>query len=399
MSMDSFWLDIDKITYRDDAIKQISKYRSKTRYYNRYYKHDTFKVTSVSQYLAIINAVKDCDSLVYRGMQNLDWKLEPSLCRNHHYIADIEHNMIEEFICSRPREFEGLSNSFDVVAKMQHYGLPTRLLDFTTNPLVALYFACEQAVNESINDCIGRVVCGKASFKKPWICNFLCDLHNHRCDRNFINILNESEILFEGYYYNTFDSTPIYAKPFNINQRIINQSGLFMVFPNNIEDVYASFAANGASRYGSNGILTYDAEIEENYNIIKDYENVLETHANEKFHKQRQLIGEVIQVFLTRKSAKKIIDLYIKGDICNAGVEEVDFNKFRKTLLSRLALDGSLHLLDNEVLEKKFFSVLIEPDAKKSILAELRRIGIDIAFIYPELEYTAKKIKARYWEY
>ena len=147
MSMDSFWLDIDGITYRDDAMKQISKYRSKTRYYNRYYKHDTFKITSVSQYLAIINAVKYCDSLVYRGMQNLDWKLEPSLCRNHHYIADIEHQMIEDFICSSPREFEGLSNSFDVVAKMQHYGLPTRLLDFTTNPLVALYFACEQAVN------------------------------------------------------------------------------------------------------------------------------------------------------------------------------------------------------------------------------------------------------------
>lgn len=40
-----------------------------------------------------------------------------------------------------PDEF--LGNRFDSLVKMQHFGMPTRLLDTTTNPLVALYFACE----------------------------------------------------------------------------------------------------------------------------------------------------------------------------------------------------------------------------------------------------------------
>ena len=49
------------------------------------------------------------------------------------------------------------SNLWNVMALAQHHGLPTRLLDWTTNPLVAAYFACE---GESDSDSAVWIVWG-----------------------------------------------------------------------------------------------------------------------------------------------------------------------------------------------------------------------------------------------
>ncbi len=39
-------------------------------------------------------------------------------------------------------EFENCKSHKEILSMMQHYGVPTRLLDVTTNALVALYFTC-----------------------------------------------------------------------------------------------------------------------------------------------------------------------------------------------------------------------------------------------------------------
>ncbi len=83
--------------------------------------------------------------LAFRGQQNSDWSLEPSILRAPKKHLEHEREMCRDLMAIHPQEFAGDNTMFDRLVRMQHYGLRSRLLDVTLNPLVALYFAVQRA--------------------------------------------------------------------------------------------------------------------------------------------------------------------------------------------------------------------------------------------------------------
>lgn len=81
---------------------------------------------------------------IYRG-QTRDLPLLPTIGRKG-YSFEHERDVFERFKHSAIPKYPQFSSDWDLLAIAQHCGCPTRLLDFTFNPFVALYFACKDAL-------------------------------------------------------------------------------------------------------------------------------------------------------------------------------------------------------------------------------------------------------------
>ena len=352
------------------------------------YAHPTFFIKSLHEYIQLVTSIAsvnisnlDGDTIVFRGMANSKHDLSPGLSRMEDLDSETEQKLINEFLTHRPDAFKDLCD-FDVMAKMQHYGLPTRLLDFSTNPLIALYFACESQMSKNgrivchltylynDSDCYVSEICSAAIRKTPDFNYFIEEyLGNENFDLN--------RYLIRAYLC---EHTTV-VKPKYWNQRIANQAGVFMLFPNNLTDRYKNLLMYSVENGFPKDIADYI------YGKV-DEDIVKEAHQKEHLY---DYVENKNDDYLTNECFKKIYESYK-----SAKHEEDFWDKNKKYFENRFRVSADLKPIDDNILKNNFCSIIVDSKSKKKILRELSYIGIREDYIYPELEYTAKEIKRHY---
>lgn len=185
-------------------------------------------ISSVSQYLYHIQKVHEVHNpeidfdfrqprLFYRGQADCSWSISSRLMREG--MIPYEYDMLRDARNMLWKELTEHKTYLEKISLFQHYGLPTRLLDVTTNPLVALYFACEKEKDKNGVVFYGYIQNDDISHVQ----RILQYIFEHPYTDFIDNAIKEQDLEKYSYTY--------YVYPTLNNARVSRQQGEFLMAP------------------------------------------------------------------------------------------------------------------------------------------------------------------------
>lgn len=192
-------------------------------------------------------------NIYFRGQGRKGWHLAPKIKRENVQLSEAESKIeaINQNLW-RPN-----SSLFENIARMQHYGLPTRFLDYTTEVDVALFFACNDPAHYDSDGTL--FICTydvrNAQHVDTRLISELFALEHEITVQHFSEQLLEKHEVLREFYRDTGDlgasilswidhgfmvtpSEPELDRLKAGNRRLANQHGVFFVFGNKLKAPY-----------------------------------------------------------------------------------------------------------------------------------------------------------------
>lgn len=205
------------------------------------------RITKTEEFMTLIaeqNYREDIDRhrsmYVYRGVPDADYRMTTSLYRNCKHLQKV----LEPAILNNFKKYaviEDPSVEQSVWMQMilgQHYGLPTRLLDWSHSALVALHFAATEIDMDKMED----HDCAVWRLDMKELHSLLPDKYQKALSESTTSIFsvktlsNVTESL-EQYDEDMQGNSMVVVEPPSIEQRIVNQYSFLSIVPMGISDV------------------------------------------------------------------------------------------------------------------------------------------------------------------
>lgn len=297
---------------------------------------------------ALSENASDYSTIWFRGQPNYEHKLLPSVLRQGKKYN--EREMFLEFKRRFPNESVSHKTTYEWLSLMQHYRLPTRLLDWTTNLLVALYFCC----NEEKDKDGSLFVLDPTTFFKhdSEFSDFIemqvtvknIDDFYHKIIFNKSHILNDETVLNGDSIGNIKNDLRLYSNYCGLSKKRPHQFfELKLKTPINIDENEDEY------------IYT---------DILKEFSNIVPfnpPHINPRIKQQH-------------------------GCFTLHGGMYIDGEEFIKVI----------PMEEHQYSINSLIKLKISANNKEEILKELKYMGIREATLFPEMEYQAKEIKTLY---
>lgn len=353
----------------------------------------------------VSNYIEDIEELInnkdhnyyFRGQDDAFSNTLPAIFRSRK-LLDNEDNLFNDFLMTDPQLFEKCRTNFERMALMEHYHLPTRLLDVSTNPLIALFFAVKGGQGN------GEVYVYKDQPNPDKLTEMLDE-------RGWHNLAAEYEskagLTNHNYFKKNAFSNEMELESSLARQSMADKSAFFQAIKHfyQVDNEYIA----QHNKLWSRGYFSYFEDDDSNY--FADFKHDLQTVAflrlfeeakrdipsfSNKLNPLELIVPKIVTIKKMSRRMENQQGLFLFVPFVSDEYDQsvkVDYAEVERR--AQLAIDIlSLYNPDKPGEKEKY---IIPAQYKRSILDELAKLGIDYSFIYPEDHAKkAEMIKDKY---